>query len=244
MDVTATDFSATVTGFWQRPFAGDTLVESAHMKVVVNPDLTFERRVTFLARPGAPLQVTLTPAVADTLALDAMAALTEQALRARLADRGIVMHEPDLLFNFTQRGAEAVRAEPVGAHVRRLTAADQEMFTAFEAANSAADLDVAWVSLTDWAVFGAVVDGELVCVSSAYPWGTGEVADIGILTSLPARGQGHGVAVVRAISAHIYRAGLEPQYRTQPGNEGSRRTALRAGLASFGIWETVTPEAS
>lgn len=242
------EFSNVITQFWLGPFVGTELVAGGDLHIVCNPELAFDRRVTFLARTGLPLQVTVTPEVAEKLELNGSPDLTESQLRAKLVAAGTVMHEPDLLFNFTVDAASSLAGDPpvqsLGVQVCQLTADDQDLFAAFEGANSPEDLDVAWVSLADWAAFGAVVHGELVCVASAYPWGSGEVADIGILTSPHSRGQGYAAAVVRAISGHIYDQGLEPQYRTQPDNVGSHRTALAAGMTQYGVWETVTPEDS
>ena len=47
---------------------------------------------------------------------------------------------------------------------------------------------------------------------------------------------------MRAIAAHIWREGYEPQYRTQPDNPASQALALRAGMEFYGTWEGVVED--
>lgn len=161
----------------------------------------------------------------------------EAAFRERVAAAGIALGDPDLLYYFPAAERAAVEAEERGESVRRLTAADADAFAAFEQQCSAADIDVAYVELDHWAVFGSFEGDALAAVTSAYPWRDGPLADVGILTAPGFRGKGHGRRAVRAIAAHIWAEGYEPQYRTQPDNPASQALAVRAGMVYFGTWE-------
>ncbi len=118
--------------------------------------------------------------------------------------------------------------------IRPLDADDIKSFAVFQAANTADDLDEAFVELDHWAAVGAFAgDGELAAVATAYPWRDHPVADIGVLTSPDHRGQKLGSAVVRAVARRVLERGYSPQYRCEGDNDASRATAASAGLSHF-----------
>ncbi|RBP68128.1 L-amino acid N-acyltransferase YncA [Brevibacterium sanguinis] len=124
--------------------------------------------------------------------------------------------------------------------IRPLTAEDAEAFAAFQSANSADDLDEAFVELDHWEVVGAFADdGELVAVATAYPWRAHPVADIGVLTSPDHRGRKLGSAVVSDLSRRVLERGFSPQYRCERGNDASRATAASAGFVHFATLSVV-----
>jgi predicted GNAT family acetyltransferase len=75
-----------------------------------------------------------------------------------------------------------------------------------------------------------------------YPWAGKMIADVGVLTLPPFRGNGHARRVVRAISAHALAHGYEPQYRCQLDNVASAALARAAGLALYGEWDVISSE--
>jgi RimJ/RimL family protein N-acetyltransferase len=125
---------------------------------------------------------------------------------------------------------------------RQLGTDDEAAFVEFQSNASQQDLDDAYVELDHWAVFGAFDKGCLVCAASMYPWDDQKIADVGVLTLSPFRGQGHARRVVRAISRHAYRLGYEPQYRCQLDNVASVALAKAAGLTLYGKWDVMSFE--
>lgn len=236
-------FSPSITGFWQGSFGnGETVAGTDGLSITVNPDLPQDRRVTVLEEPNGPARVALTPALAERIGLRGRPDWTITSLRAALADAGIILHEADYIFYFSEDAKNQVLAEPDATGVRLLGPADAEAFATFEAANTEQDLDDAYVELDHWAVVGAFQDEELVSATSAYPWADSRLADLGVLTLPTARGQGHARNVVRTIARHAYARGYEPQYRCQLDNVASRALAGRSGLSLFGTWEVISPD--
>lgn len=129
---------------------------------------------------------------------------------------------------------DALEDPDLAVSIRVLGAADIKDFAVFQAANSADDLDEAFVELDHWAVVGAyAADGNLVAVATAYPWRDHPVADVGVLTSPDHRGQKLGSAVVRAVAQRVLRRGFSPQYRCEGDNDASKATAASAGFSHF-----------
>lgn len=81
-----------------------------------------------------------------------------------------------------------------------------------------------------------------MCVASMYPWNDAPLADLGVLTLPPYRGQGHARRVVRAISRHALARQYEPQYRCQLDSHASVAAVESAGLTRFGTWDVVSPD--
>ncbi|ACQ81057.1 GCN5-related protein N-acetyltransferase [Beutenbergia cavernae DSM 12333] len=237
-------FTPTITRYWQTPFAhGEVLPGEGRFSLTINADLGEDRRVTVLTTSDGTVRAAVTPALAERAGL-ATGTFSASSFRARLAETGITVHDPDNLFYFPESEHAALQREAAADGVRRLTASDGAAFAAFEAAAPEADRDDAFVELDHWAVVGAFAAGRLVSAASAYPWRDAPVADIGVLTVPDSRGRGHARAVVRALSAYALGEGYEPQYRCQLDNVASAATARRAGLTLFGTWEVVSPDSA
>lgn len=221
-------FSPTVEALWGAADGG--------FHVAVDPALAHDRRVSLLTRAAGGTVVRVSPAVADLIGSPP----SESDFRNALAAAAISLHEPDNLYYFPLSERSALGGN---AGVRRLTAADSEAFARFEASAPEQDLDDAYVELDHWAVFGSFEGEAIVSAASAYPWDGTMLADIGVLTLPAFRGAGRARAAVRALGAHALGEGYEPQYRCQLDNAGSIAVAASAGLALFGTWEVVSPEA-
>jgi RimJ/RimL family protein N-acetyltransferase len=217
-------FSFAVESFWGAADAG--------FRVVIDPDLAHDRRVSLLRRADGSVVAKVSPIVASVIGRPE----SEPEFRNALATAGIGLHEADNLYYFPSS------AELESSGARRLTSADAAAFALFEASADEQDLDDAYVELDHWAVFGSFEGALLVSAASAYPWGNSPLADIGVLTLPDFRGQGRARTAVRALGAHIRGEGYEPQYRCQLGNAGSIAVAASAGLELFGTWEVVSPD--
>lgn len=239
-------FSPTIETFWEASFlGGEVLFRGADLTVVANPDLEEDRRVMVLRKADGQVLAVLTPALADKLGLYGVQDLTEASLRQKLADGKVQLHGADYIFHFTEADKQALLQEPTPAAIRQLSEADdEEVFGEFEDSASEQDLDDAYVELDHWAVFGSFEQDRLVCAASMYPWDDQKIADMGVLTLPPSRGQGHAGRVVRAISRHAYGRGYEPQYRCQLDNEASAALAKAAGLTLYGTWEVISPDSA
>ena len=243
-------FSPVVTDFWRTTFSGArTLSRGEDFTVAVDPGLSEDRRIMMLTTTGdGKVRAVLTPVVADALGLaepqDPTRPLTEADFRRALADAGVSLHGADNVFYLSDGDRQAVLDEKPHDHVRQLTQADAAMFADFQSSASEQDLDDAYVELDHWAVFGAFAPNRLVTAASMYPWANARLADIGVLTLPPFRGQGHARAVVRASSRYAAQQGYEPQYRCQLDNEASVALAKASGFTHFGTWEVVSAESS
>ena len=227
-----THFAQVIDDFWQPPGAAEGVT------IVVDPELAEDRRLTLLTAGGGT-KATMTPAMADRLALGGPNTVTEVRLRQALAEAGVAMHGADCLFYFTEEAKATLLDETQPTSVRRLGPSDAALFKEFEEVASEQDLDDAYVELDHWAVFGSFEDDRLVAAASSYPWGGARLADMGVLTLPAYRGKGHARGVVSAICRHAYGEGYEPQYRCQLDNHASRALAASAGLTQFGTWEVV-----
>ena len=238
-------YAATITDFWKVPFlSGDVRYGDEAFRVVVNPDLRDERRVTVLETADGRVDAALTPAVADKIGLDRGQDLSESIFRQRLADAGVTLHAADNLFYFAGPERDALSREGDEVGVRRLTEeGDGTVFAEFESSASEQDLDDAYVELDHWAVFGSFEQDRLVTAASMYPWENARIADLGVLTLPPFRGKGHARKVVRAICRYACGLGYEPQYRCQLDNHASSALAQAAGLTLFGKWQVISPDA-
>ncbi|OHX19572.1 GNAT family N-acetyltransferase [Chromobacterium sphagni] len=237
-------FSPMITDFWQATFlSGEVLCRNGKFTLAVNPGLSEDRRLMVLETADGSVMAVMTPALADRLGLHRQSGLSEPLLRGTLREAGIVLHGADYIFYFSEAAKRALGQETPAGVVRRLTAEDEAAFAGFQSSASEQDLDDAYVELDHWAVFGSLEQGRLVCAASMYPWQNARVADLGVLTLLPFRAQGHARKVVRAISRHACEQGYEPQYRCQLDNQASAALAEAAGLSLFGKWEVISPDA-
>ncbi|MDN4473731.1 GNAT family N-acetyltransferase [Demequina zhanjiangensis] len=225
--------------FWLSPYQGESLVDTVDLHLLVNPDLRADRPVEILGRPHHAPQVSVAPQVADAAGFRDDHPVDAHEARARIASAGYELTDPDLVYLFRTSIRTIVENETPPTTIRLLRDRDADVFAAFLEPISEEDIDLAYVELDHWAVMGAFEGDDLAAAASAYPWGGGPMADIGVLTSPWHRSRGHGRRVVRALAAHCWQHGYEPQYRTQPDNVASQSSALAAGLEHFGDWECV-----
>ena len=233
-------FAPAVAAYWQTCFAGDVLYRDTDFTVVTRPDLDVDSPVMVLKTADGRVSAALTPDLADRARLGGRANLSEAEFRRALTAAGITLNGADYVFYFGSGTRESLTDDC--PDVRRLTDLDSAIFAEFESGASAADLDGAYVELDHWAVFGAFEQPRLVCAASAYPWDDAPLADLGVLTLSPFRGNGHARTVVRALSRYVYEQGYEPQYRCQLDNYASVALAKSLGLQPFGEWEVIAED--
>ncbi|MFE4835876.1 GNAT family N-acetyltransferase [Arthrobacter sp. NPDC056691] len=237
-----TSFSRTVNEFWRTPFDnGDVLSDDDSFRLIINPRLSHERRVTVLRTNEGKVMAALTPALAYKLDLHQRRPLSEPAFRLALKVGAIRLHSPDCLFYYPDPSKADLLRQDAGGVRHLLRGRDGALFEEFQSAAPERDLAEAYVELDHWAVFGCLDHGQLVSAASMYPWEGAHIADIGILTLPAFRGNGHAKRVVRAISAYAFDQGYEPQYRCQRENHASKTLAASAGLEIFGEWEVIAP---
>ncbi|MUL80165.1 GNAT family N-acetyltransferase [Mycolicibacterium sp. CBMA 226] len=241
------DFSPVVTDYWAAAFSGKPLHRNENMTITVSPELDDDERVTVLrTAEDHSVSIAVTPDVAEVLTkhIAALGNPTVTHIRAALAAHRIVLNGADNVFYLSESAAGDILDDTAPTNVRPLTDDDADIFTSFKAAVSEADWDGAYVELDHWAVFGAFDEHDrLVSIGSMYPWDDEfPLADIGVLTLGPARGQGHAKTLVRAMFRYALNEGYEPQYRCQLDNAASIKLAASVGLQLFGQWETVMPD--
>ncbi|MEX3623012.1 GNAT family N-acetyltransferase [Viridibacillus arvi] len=236
-------FSQTITDFWHKSFLnGDVLYTDEIFTVVINPELSADRRVMVLEISDGRVMAVLTPALAEEIGLYQQQELSEHTFRERLNEAGVTLHGADYLFYFTEADKNVLLQENLEGDLRRLTEQDDVVFSEFQSSASEQDLDDAYVELDHWAVFGSFDQNRLVSATSMYPWENAQIADLGVLTLTPFRGKGHARKVVRSISKYACDQGYEPQYRCQLDNQASTLLAKAAGLTLFGKWEVISPD--
>ena len=237
------EFPDAIDAYWHESFlTGDLLFSSETLTVTVNPDLAADRRLMLLETVDGRVMAVLTPELNDRMRLSRHQDLTVELLREELRHAQIELHGADYVFHFREPDRQVVLHEPLPDDVRQLHAADEAVFGEFQSHANEQDLDDAYVELDHWAVFGAFEQDRLVCAASMYPWAGRMIADVGVLTLPPFRGNGHARRVVRAISGHALAQGYEPQYRCQLDNVASAALAKAAGLALYGKWDVVSSE--
>lgn len=237
------EFAAVVDQYWsgqnataREVYRGDALT------VLVDSSVDESRRISIVRRVDGPTTVILSPAVEQQLGLDVAAQLTEQGFLANLARHNIDLYDADNLFYFDAAVRDDLTAEADPANVRKLDAADADVFAKFESSASEQDREDSFVELDHWAVFGAFDGDQLVAAASAYPWGGVTLADIGVLTLEAHRGRGLARQVVCALSRYALSVGHEPQYRCQLENTASVALAGSVGLTRYGTWQVVSPD--
>ena len=210
-------------------------------RIVVRVDhaLPPNRSVSLLRLEEGGSFLLISPDRARELVLAHGDALDAAELSARLAEDGITLNTPDLLFYLTIAEQAALLEETHAPGTRRLTAEDAVAFQEFTDAAPDDDLDEAFVELDHWLVVGTFLRGQLVSAASMYPWSGTHLADLGVITLPEFRGRGLGRATVRAISAQALELGYEPQYRCQLDNDASVALARPSGLTPLGEWEVI-----
>lgn len=232
-------FSRAVTDYWLPDAVADAATATGEYRVLTNSSLPGGFSLMVLETSSGGRILTLTPAQARLLGLTGVSTVGDPALRSALAAAGAALHGADYLFYLPAGDQAAVRAEPVPAETRQLTAADAEAFGQFTAGAPAEDMDDAFVELDHWLVMGTFADGRLVSAASMYPWRGTSFADLGVITLPAYRGRGLAKRTVRAISARALAEGYEPQYRCQLGNTTSAWLARAAGFVQFGTWDVI-----
>ncbi len=228
-----------VIEYWQQAFgSGRCVFDDGRVSLRTDESLG-ETDVMILTRRDGTAAVAIAPALARRTGLSDTTPMPIAAIRARLSEHGIRLHDPDHLF---YRVPSPVRSS--GQHtVRRLGPGDSNAFEEFRGAASAQDMDAAWVEFDHPVVFGGFDGDRIVCAASMLRWHESPLGDLGVLSLLEARGRGLGRAVVGAIADHAVAAGLEPQYRCQTNNLASVALARSAGFESLGEWEVIrTPD--
>jgi len=237
-------FSQTITNYWLELFYGETFNGDDAFTIAINSDLSENRRAMILETYDGRVLAVLTPMLAEKMAITQHQDLSELDFREKLKDAGVMLHSADYLFYFTDLEKDQLLKESLESNLRKLTKEDKTVFAEFQSAASKPDLDVAYVELDHWAVYGSFEQEQLVSAASAYPWGNAKIADIGILTLPPYRGKGHARKVVRSISKYIYGQGYEPQYRCSLDNHESASLAKASGFTLYGKWEVISPEST
>lgn len=224
-----------VVDYWRRAFAGDVVAHDDHRCLVISAILGADRPAMILERADGSLQVALHTDFKDRIGPVEPADIALEPMRARLAQLGISLHDPDHVFYPRADDAVAPPRHDASAP-RRLTDADRAAFEIFHSAASELDREDAWVELDHWAVFGQFEGDRLISAASLYPWKDSVIVDLGVLTLPEARGKGYGRAVVQAINLYARQQGREPQYRCQRDNHASVALAQSCGLRLFGTW--------
>ncbi|MGY5319802.1 GNAT family N-acetyltransferase [Neomicrococcus lactis] len=220
-------FSRRVTDHWiPQNIEGLPLEQTPFGEAVVHESLELpEKRPVELLRPeSGPSILTFRPEYKD-----------------KLAD--ITLHEADYVFYIALADQAAYSNESPLTETRKLTAEDAVAFAQFQQANTEDDLDEAEVSLDDLLVYGTFRGDRLVSVASMYTWPASRegsvIADIGVITDPNFRGQGLGALTVRGLSREALSQGLEPQYRCNLENTGSKRVAESAGFTLYAQWQAL-----
>lgn len=236
-----TAFTQIVLNQWVDPFQrGTVLRDSESFRLSIDEEADSEYRVQILTRDACTF-VLVSPGVAELPGI--REATNEAEVRGALTAGGLTMNGADYLFFLPENQKAELRGAQGPSHIRRLTAADEAAFKAFESAAPGDDFDEAFVALDHWAVFGAFEGEALIAAGSAYPFDEDTLlADLGVITLPSHRGQGHARAVVRALSRHALAQGLEPQYRCQLDNTSSVVLAARSGFVSLGTWDVPLPD--
>lgn len=223
-----TIFPKPVLDYWHEAFAGDGSSTWA-----VSEKLNPKRPAMMLEGVDGWVRTVLRPELIDRASPRATSVTSIADIQDLLERGGVSLHDPDYLF-YLPANTQVGSGQSMSA--RRLTIEDRDAFEAFQADASEQDRDDAFVELDHWAVFGCLEDGRLVSAASAYPWESGPLADLGVLTLPDVRGRGYARAVVLAISDFSHREGYEPQYRCQIDNVASVALANSCGFALFGKW--------
>lgn len=239
-------FPQAITDFWYATFfKGVILYSDEFFSIIINPELSEDNRVMILNMAQNKTVAVLTPKMAAKSGLRAKRCYSEATFRRQLQASRIHLHRADYLFYLTEAEKEKLLHTDLASNFRHLTEQDHELFSHFEFASSRQDLDDAFVELDHWAVIGALEHNRLVSAGSIYPWmGNTTLADIGVLTLAPFRGQGHGRRVVRSIAQYACQQGAEPQFRCRLDQQEAISLAQAAGLTLFGTWEVISPDSN
>ncbi|PHM68932.1 hypothetical protein [Xenorhabdus kozodoii] len=122
-------FSQTITDFWQAPFSdGHVLYQDDVFTVVINPNLSEDRRVMVLETADGRVMAVLTPSLAEKAGLHQQQNLSEPIFRQKLIDAGIILHGADYLFYFSADDKNVLQQEKPQGGLRQLTEHDERFF--------------------------------------------------------------------------------------------------------------------
>ncbi len=239
-------FPAPVTDHWCEAFAkGDLLYADETFRLNVSDNLKDEDQLgQILETAAGTVHALIRPALARRMDVSGKESLSSELFRQRTQEADARFHGADHLFYFPADAATETREPRSTNTVRRMTAADEGLFTAFCADITEADMDAAYVELDHWAVFGAFQQGELAGVASMYPWGESRLLDMGVLTAPPFRGQGHAGRLIRLMHQVAHEGGFALQYRCQLDNHASVAAAASAGMKALGRWDIIFDNAA
>ncbi|HEX5440590.1 MAG TPA: GNAT family N-acetyltransferase [Ktedonobacterales bacterium] len=117
-------------------------------------------------------------------------------------------------------------------NVRQLTAADAPALRRLEDACGEQEWEHSGIGGAEQVTFGAFAGDRLVAAGMGEPLAA-TLLHIGIITHPDERGQGHGRAVVSAISAYALGVGLVPRYQTLAANTPSVAIARALGFTHY-----------
>ncbi len=229
-----------IVDYWDQVFEAVDAAPRPVLSCAVSAKLPAKRPAMILELADGPARAVVRPEIAQRIAIQPPADLSVDALKSRLIEAGVTLHDPDHLF---YRSGEPQATPAPTAAPRRLSEADRAAFEIFYNSASEQDRDDAWVELDHWAVFGWFDGDRLVSAASLTLWNDSPIADLGVLTLADARGKGFARAVVEAINRYARAQGYEPQYRCQLDNHASVALARSCGLALFGHWTVATDRA-
>ncbi|WP_435299247.1 GNAT family N-acetyltransferase [Timonella sp. A28] len=226
---------------WFVPFhSGRVLYDDGSVKIVENTKMRAQDKAMVMMLEDGSTLCALNAGLGMTLPAKNAAQLTREDLLRMVGKLPGKMYDADYIFSYTPASLESLVAGEDPASIRMLGPDDDELFQTFQAQASEDDKEEAYVELDHWSVVGLFEDDELVAVSSAYPWGSTSMADIGVLTLEKARGRGYGRVVVQAMARNIVARGYEPLYRCDMTNSASSATARSAGFTEIGQWVIVS----
>jgi GNAT superfamily N-acetyltransferase len=115
---------------------------------------------------------------------------------------------------------------------RPLTPADTDALRRLSAAVGEDAWENSGIAFDRVPVFGIYEKSEMIAASSYERWGE-RILHVGIVTHPEHRGQGHGLGVAAATTAHALEAGGIAQWQTLESNEPSLRIAEKLGFKPY-----------
>ena len=238
------DFSRAIESYWHQSFhTGDLLFRSDALTVTANPDLRASRRLMLLQTSDDKVEAVLTPALADKLDLSHdQQDLTVALLRQKLHDAQVKLHGADNLFYFPESALQALHRELPPDNVRAASRGRRGGVRRVPVERIAAGPGRRLRRARPLGGVRRLRAGTSGLRRQHVSLGRRKIADVGVLTLPPFRGNGHARGVIRAISGHAVAQAHEPQYRCQLDNAASVALAKSSGLSLFGTWDVISSE--
>jgi GNAT superfamily N-acetyltransferase len=206
----------TIPGTWVRPHAGLADYQGAYL---------FRRGESCIVSVPDPLLATVTAQLAG---LPAASSFDIVRLRQVFGDAIERIVGPAW-----QGYLRADDFRPVaGPNVRQLTAEDDAALRRLAEACGEQEWEPIGIGRSEQVVFGAFVGDTLVAAGMGEPRAA-TLLHIGIITHAAYRSQGHGRAVVSAISAYGLDVGLVPRYQALVANSPSVAIASALGFSHY-----------